>query len=411
MIKHGVLPNKYDPRDFSHERTFGAVDPKYFPDEYNADLGLSFPDQNADGLPNACTGYTQSEIGQDENGELFDPRFTYEKTLAIENAPPGSPCQMRDSFKSTRTFGLKRKENESTVVRGAYFDVDKAPDYFDGARSALWMNSFARRTISAATPWVWQNVGHDGIMGDFSAKNLPNVWHNFKVCGWKTIKNEPYLIIKPWTGPKWGDHGYGYVSRSVWNKVMGISGTAMYIQSNLSADEVVRVKLDIYQLILDFALRLLLKIGIMPSNDNTTEISLTTPSQRLYDASYACIGKNMRSGAAPQEFGCVDAFRGVYREAFGADIAPDVLDTNGLNAVLSQDKRFRAVLDKELIPGDIRIALTVGDVHGHVCVRGKQDSMSNDSDSGLWKANYHNDNFDLVFKNTLGLKINNYRCV
>lgn len=426
MIKNGVQKNSYSLKDYSHERTFGAVDPKYFPDEYNADLGISFPDQNADGLPNACTGYTQSELGQDENGELFDPRFTYEKTLAIAGSPPGSPCQMRDSFKSTRTFGLKRKENDSTLVRGAYYDVDKVNgSYAVGVQNALWLNNLQKRTVSCATPWFheWVFADKSGIL----VAPQKYIWdknttgHNWKACGWKTIKGKRYIIVKPWCGPLWGDHGYGYLEFSIFDRVMAISGTAIYIQSNLEAKEVQKVKIDILELALDFCRRLMLiiKPAVMPSTDNTTEIHLEPPisplveskAQKLYKTAKACIGRNMRSGAAPQEFGCVDAFRGVYREAFGVDLAPGVLDTNGLNAVLSKRKDFKAVLEKELMPGDVQIALTQGDVHGHVLIRGIQDSMSNDSDTGLWKANYHNKNVQLVFRDTLHLAIRYYRPV
>src|ERR1700741_1595674 len=107
MLQNGVRKNNYHLSDFSLEKTFGSVDLKFLPDEYNADLGLGFPDQNKDGYPNACTGYTQAETGQDEYGLSFLPSYTYEKTLLIENSPPGSPCNIRDSFKATKIYGLQ----------------------------------------------------------------------------------------------------------------------------------------------------------------------------------------------------------------------------------------------------------------------------------------------------------------
>lgn len=258
-IKHGVLPNRYDKRDYSHERTFGAVDLKVLPDNYNADLGLWFPDQEEDGLPNGCTGYTQTATAANENGEWYDPRYTYEQTLTIANLPPNSPCQLRDSFKETRTFGVKRKDG-TTFIRGAYFDVDKVGDYFDGARNALWLNQFNKRTLSCASPWFREWLSPiKGILPAPSRyvwnSNTPG--HNYEICGWKTIAGKPYLIIKPWIGKGYGDGGYAYVSRETFNKTMNISGTALYIQRDPTDADIKPIKLDILELSLSLWQRLL----------------------------------------------------------------------------------------------------------------------------------------------------------
>lgn len=259
-LQSGVLPNPYDTRDYSFERTFGAVDPKFFPEEYNADLGLSFPDQNDDGYPNGCTGYTQSETGQDEYGLAFDPAFTYKKTLLIANLPDGAPCPMRSSFKATSVYGLMPKKGTETDAlnykRGSYFDVDKNGDYFDGVRSALWLNKLNKRTISVATPWFWGRSPKGGFLTAFDKKKELDVWHNWKVCGWKQIKGQPYLIGKPWIGKK-GDKGYVYIDRETFNKLMSISGTAMYTQANARPEDIATIKLDILEVLLSFYQRIL----------------------------------------------------------------------------------------------------------------------------------------------------------
>ena len=103
--------------------------------------------------------------------------------------------------------------------------------------------------------------------------------------------------------------------------------------------------------------------------------------------------------------------RGVLKEALGYDPAPGVANTNGFNAALAADPRFKAVLTKELEPGDIIIALTQGNTHGHTWIRGKQDSMSNDSTDGIWKANYVNDAVFSLFRDGLGLTMRCYRAV
>lgn len=412
MLKSGVHPNRYDRRDFSNERTFGSVDPKFFPEEYNADLGISFPDQNAEGLSNACTAYTQSELGQDENGELFDPGFTYENTLAIAGDPPGSPCQIRDSFRETRTRGLKRKQNNSTLVRGAYFDVDRVDgSYAIGLQNAMYQNQLNKRTVSCGTPWFpeWHFVNANGIL-EVPSKYVwdqNTVGHNWKACGWKTINGKQYVIIKPWTGPLWGDKGYGYLEFSIFDKVMGIQGTFMYIQSNLTPGEVVRVKLDIWQLILQFFLRNPSKLVItMPEAEKPS----VSKSQHLYDVSKACIGRDMSpQDVALDSLACVESLRGVYKEAFGEDIAP-VLNTADLNKAMEKDSRFQKVYVPE--KGDISIAISGTSPlmqHGHVVIRGEFDSMSNDSRDGVWKANYKNEAFVSLFRDQLRFEIVHFR--
>lgn len=262
MRPTGVLPNPYDLRDYSAERTFGTLDPKVFPLEYNADLGLDFPDQNKDGFYNGCTGYTQTETGQDEYGVPFYHPFLYKKTLLYANLPDGYPVKIRDSFKATSIYGLlPRNTNDESKAyaykRGKYFDVDKVGDYFDGVRSAMQMQQLHHRTVSAGAPWMWDNIPNNGIMPDFQKKKIPAVYHNFKICGWKTIKNEPYLIVKAWCGKNWGDDGYGYMSRAVFNKLIGISGTFLYIQANADVSDVQRIKLDILEFIVDLYRRLM----------------------------------------------------------------------------------------------------------------------------------------------------------
>lgn len=263
-IMNGVHPNTYDLRDYSFERTFGTTEPQVFPDEYNADIGFGFPNQNLEGYPNGCTGYTQSELGQDEIGIPFDPAFVYNNTLDIEGTPPGSPCQIRNSFKATRIYGLKPKsgaDDPLTYRRGSFFDVDKVGDYFDGARNALWMNRIHHRTISVGSPWYWVSVGSDGILKDFKITgNAP--WHNWKIAGWTTIKGKPYLLVKAWIGPTWADHGYGYMSRDIFNHLMSISGTFLYTQANASPEDIRTIKIDILEFAVDLYKRLLKEVHL-----------------------------------------------------------------------------------------------------------------------------------------------------
>lgn len=409
-MRTGVQKNNYHKKDLSFERTFGAVSPINLPEEYNADLAISFPDQNADGLPNGCTGYTVSEIGQDENGELFDPRFTYEKTLAIANLPPNSPCKVRDALKESRTFGLKRKYNESTLVRGAYFDVDKVGDYFDGIRNALEKNKIERRTVLAASPWF-----HEWLWPKNGILPAPKkyVWdsgtigHCYKICGWKTINHIPYLIIKPWCGAKWGDKGYAYMSRDICNKTFAISGTALYIQSNLTPGEVKTVKLDILELLLAFYRRLLaITKPTMPPEAPpiapTSPVAPFSKAETLYQAAKSSLGTRMIiDPSVPNLLGCASSVSGMLIKAGYKGLpAHGISGTAALYDFLIKSKDFRIVpeykrgliiMSQSGVPGSIL-------AHGHVGITGDHGIVSNDSDTGLvreewdiarWTAYYH----------------------
>ena len=250
-MRSGVQPNNFDIRDWSFEKTFGGT--LELTAEYNADTGGRFPDQIREGYPNGCTGYTQNATGELEYQIESDPSFVYGNTLLIADLPPHSPCQIRDSFKATKVYGLKSGDQDPLKYRrGSYFDVNKVGDYFDGVRSALWLNRNDRRCVSVGTPWFKEWAVTGGILKAPSKYTWDSgtIGHNYMICGWKVLKGEPHLIVKPWLGKRWGDNGYGYVSREIFNKVMGISGTFMYIQVNYTPDQVKTVKIDILEVLL-----------------------------------------------------------------------------------------------------------------------------------------------------------------
>lgn len=260
MRTSGVLKNKYDTRDLSFERTLGSVSPINLPDEYNADRTGEFPDQNKDGFPNGCTGYTQNDLGQNEFDKKFDPAYVYNNTLSLANLPPHSPCQLRDSFKAVRLWGLQPREGGDALEykRGAYFDVDKVNgSYFEGVRSALWLNRQSHRTVSVATPWFWSSVTKSGIMRPPKKYEWKagTIGHNYEIVGWKKVEGEIQLIVKPWGGTQWGDGGYGYISKEIFDNLLKISGTAMYTQANWRKEDAKSIKLDLQEFILSLLRR------------------------------------------------------------------------------------------------------------------------------------------------------------
>lgn len=258
MISSGILRNRYDLRDFSFERTLGSVSPAELPAEYNADRTGEFPDQNADGYPNGCTGYTQNDLGQNELDNKFDPAYVYKNTLTLANLPPHSPCQVRDSLRAVQHWGLQPRDggNALDYKRGKYFDVDKVEgSYFEGVRSALWLNRLDHRTVSVGSPWFWGTILPTGGIFPVPKKYKWVSGHNWEAVGWKTIDGKPYLICKAWAGPNWGDRGYGYMSKEIFDKLMNVSGSSLYTQVNWDKDAAKTIKLDLQEFILDLLRR------------------------------------------------------------------------------------------------------------------------------------------------------------
>lgn len=246
----GLKPFKKDHRDRSFPATFGSTTD--FPRELDLDAGFGFPDQDALGFPEGCTGFTQSEICQDLDKRKYNPDYTYKKTLMMMNAPAGSPCDIRQSLKSTIVYGVQSgtetDEQAGTHRRGAYYNVvdETALDSFDDIRSALVKTN---SSISFATPW-YDEWNHNPIILKPWSKSIGG--HNLKISGWRYMGGEPYLLWKTWQG---GD--YKLVSRETFNALMP-QALAFTIAPYHEGD-FYRVKLAMLETVLSY-LRILLHL-------------------------------------------------------------------------------------------------------------------------------------------------------
>lgn len=241
-MNNGTRPVKPDHRDYSFHRTFGSVGSLDLPAEYNCDAGFGMPNQNTDGFPNGCTGYTQTEICQDEDALRYNPAFTYMMTRMMEGTyPQPVGCDVRDSLKSTITYGVQAPTETTGSQafvhhRGQYYNIEQVDgmDWFDSIRSALWVNRLERRSASVATIWYpdWENdMSTSGMLPMPENINIPAndaSWHNYKICGWTSIGGYQYLITKSWQGDTYGNKGWAYFSREVIDAVLSVSQTAAF---------------------------------------------------------------------------------------------------------------------------------------------------------------------------------------
>ena len=268
MIKSGLLPIRKDARDFDHLKSFGTVIPTTgLPSEYNCDAGLWTPDQNISqtiglsiipALPEGCTDYTQTDLCIDEDGVLHDPDLIENVTHA--NANGGG--DIRVALAAAITI----------FKRGAYFSIQAsgAIDSFDALRLAMYSTENEKRSVSVGTPWYaeFENTVIQNPDGTYTTTALPanwngilpipfNLnryvsWHNWKICGWKTIGDQVYLIGKSWQGPNYGVNGFHYVSRPLINQLLAINGTGAFTLSKIVPAQIVTVDATVVAQIVAF---------------------------------------------------------------------------------------------------------------------------------------------------------------
>lgn len=261
MTPGGAKRSELDKRDYSFHRSFGSIATPLGLLEYNYDLGKTMPDQNADGLFQGCTGYTQAEIAGDEDSAIYKPFYTYKRTCDFEDHDYSQPCDIRNSAKVGQAYGVQRLDETTetealTHRRGKFFNVEKVPneDWFNTFRQAL---RIGKRPISVGTIWFpeWSLTGSSGILS--SAFSFDGKWdteggHNYKICGEKTINGLPHLVAKTWQGPQFGDKGWCYFPRETFNKAFDVYGTIGITQPPYDPSQILTIRLTLYQFLLTF---------------------------------------------------------------------------------------------------------------------------------------------------------------
>lgn len=275
-MKNGTYPTKKSHKKYSYHRTFGSSI-QLAPTAFNFDAGFGFPNQNSDGLPQGCTGYTQSELCQDEDLIVYLPRYTYDQTLAIEGVIKGDPsfeqipCTIEDSLKSTIVYGVDRGDGINPVHnrRGAYYDAIDGSDMdaFDSMVSAMWTNyqkTGKKSSVSFGCPWFqeFEMIKDDGVIISPPSWTPPSgtPWHNSKICGVTFVNGVEVLVDKSWQGPHFGNGGYCYFNRAQINSLMAIPGATANVLAPYVGANMQNVKLTILELIASYTRLLISKL-------------------------------------------------------------------------------------------------------------------------------------------------------
>lgn len=263
-MKSGLKKTRRDWRDYDYLKTkkFGGVLPN-LPASYNVDAKLWTPNQETGSdlfnphvppMPYGCTNYTQTDLCIDEDGRLYNPWYLESITHANESGG----TDLRTSLEAVVNNGME--DVGGVLVKGqhqAYFNVKAQGgiDWFTAVQLAMFSTSDERRAVSVGTPWYPSFFpDRSGIVAapnDWTAHGA--TWHNWAIKGWKSINGVTYLIGKPWLGADYGDEGFGYFSREIFNALMNIRGTCAFtIDKLLEGEEAKKVDMNIVDTIVSF---------------------------------------------------------------------------------------------------------------------------------------------------------------
>lgn len=261
-MKYGYKKVFTDRRDADFHKSFGSTnfDTKTLPLNYSADAGLTMPDQNADGYPYGCTGYTSADLCTDEDGVIYDPADTY------LNTPPGGTTDgraLRDSLKVLTTRGPRTKSGQFGTKRSYYYNIRSTGyllDWFDAIRVALYITQSEKRSASIGIPWFpeFESPTIDGRLPENIVFNWNRAGgHNAKIAGWKMIGDQPYLIVKSWQGKNYGDQGWCYMSRTLTNTLLNMPYTEVFTVTKMKPTDKQTVDLTVVENVVSFILNLL----------------------------------------------------------------------------------------------------------------------------------------------------------
>lgn len=263
MIQDGYLKRFTDHKDFDLIKSFGDTDDTSgLPARYIVDSLKDMSDQNAVGLPFACTAFSQTELASDQTGETYDVSEFYQST------PPGgnSGRDMRDSLKLLVKRGPKTIEQKLRHWNGAYYNIYKqgALDWFGACKVGMFIVRNENRAVSAAMPWypewTFPVIGKDGIVPDRDTYSWSGATaHNAVIVGWTDtglVHSQPlgdtYLAVKSWQGARLGDGGWLYFSRPIINKVFDMYYTEMFTASQQKPTTFATVDLPAVEYIVSF---------------------------------------------------------------------------------------------------------------------------------------------------------------
>lgn len=242
-VQHGLNPTLEDTRDFSLHGVFGSAQLTDIPNEDLEILTPLFIKDQAEILPDGCTGMSLAACLEDTEGVELDAPFTFAMIKKMIGTWKGYGGDLRSGCKVAQTIGTIQVGQNPDDFSGkprdflanwnnwnlnmllplasehkqiTYFKVDGPYDTFDNIRAALWTHRADHSPVYTGCQWRpgWLQqtvIPKEPIAG--------GVGHCFKIAnGQKMINGEPHLIIQQSYGTDVGENGLQYISREVVNR-------------------------------------------------------------------------------------------------------------------------------------------------------------------------------------------------
>lgn len=397
----------------------------------NVDKTNFFPNQATDGDPTECVAITVCDLLGNKYGIPFDPDYTYAQTLLLEGVEPTTAG-------SDYTLGMQTAVAYGALpMNEATFTALSMGELY----AANWRNYTAAQKRDAlqyvqnGIKSLWSSTPFEDVLGYiskygtgvslpiswFSSFNLPQggvlpqpsggvSGHNVAAYGSTEINGETYLIIKPWLGPEYGDHGYGYLSKELFLTV--VKDALIF---NPDARRFVSlVGIMVSQHKYDFVLPY---VGDLLKLDSGT--TMQTPNgMKLYLMGKSLLHQRIIANNAADDFGvlgCAETINELARRAWGHPIGGG-LSTAAMWECLKDTSKFTNVLPAYATAGDIIISPTGSHPravlqHGHVGLVAQFGILSNSSETGTLEENYNIKSWVNYYTNYGGLPTFVYRPV
>lgn len=192
-----------------------------------------FPDQNAEHRVEGCVGETISDILGNIYGVPLDPDFSEAAGYAVQGAPPSNLGESAISA----LYGAVAYGALPAVLDGAFTDeltennfanyvsLQKTTAAGFAPKGIRWLNGYddiSRHLFTyntgVAVGFKWYN-SFSNPFPDGTLRSPNFVTEEFTYHETAVYENTPMgLRVKPWLGPDFGDKGYVYVPRIVFEQ-------------------------------------------------------------------------------------------------------------------------------------------------------------------------------------------------
>lgn len=236
---HGARPYRIKRKDrdyiksFHPEIAFGTAAYPQFPAEFLTDKTGWLPDQNADGLPYACTSYATTKAA----------RILGVVTATVDAIERLTNSNAKGGYGVVESIDVARKSLGWFKWR---YIIQKTGslDYFGAHQLAQVSGLPEQRPIPIGTPWpaTWENAVLAGakILPPLTAADIAQIhanpnsvgWHDWLWDGWSqnfpVAPGKLLARLDSWQGEK----DYLYIDQAVFNQVMDLFGTVSVIPTN-----------------------------------------------------------------------------------------------------------------------------------------------------------------------------------